>query len=292
MPFRNFDRRDSLAPSGHRLSAILEPFHAALFNRRQSFGAMLGVAGLAIIAGLVVLLVVRDLRPTSTGNGTGANGPAVDSDESIPSGPPPTSIAPILAEPPSTHLTSTARRNEETTTTESTTTSEEATTTTESTTTSEETTTTGSTTTSEETTTTESSTTRRPTTTKPPSTTIDPTTTEGGTTTSDPPPTGGNDPEGPTVPLIQSAAVTQVRATTARIGFTSPACVTASFSYAPVGQSATVIGGGSRCSRSHALLLGLVTPPLEPGTTYRVTIEATDADGLSTRRTLSFITLG
>jgi hypothetical protein len=265
MPFRNFDRRDSLAPSGHRLSAILEPFHAALFNRRQSFGAMLGVAGLAIIAGLVVLLVVRDLRPTSTG--TGANGPAVDSDESIPSGPPPTSIAPILAEPPSTHLTSTARRSEETTTTESTTTSEE-------------------------TTTTESSTTRRPTTTKPPSTTIDPTTTEDGTTTSDPPPTGGNDPEGPTVPLIQSAAVTQVRATTARIGFTSPACVTASFSYAPVGQSATVIGGGSRCSRSHALLLGLVTPPLEPGTTYRVTIEATDADGLSTRRTLSFITLG
>jgi hypothetical protein len=91
---------------------------------------------------------------------------------------------------------------------------------------------------------------------------------------------------------VQQAAVSQVRATSARVAFASPSCVTATFSYAKVGQPPSQIGGGPRCSRSHSLLLGLLTAPLQPGSLYRVTIQATDAYGSTTSQTLTFTTLG
>lgn len=85
--------------------------------------------------------------------------------------------------------------------------------------------------------------------------------------------------------------MSRVRATSARVSFESSACVTAVFSYSAAGGSSTQVSGGARCATDHTLLLGTVTPDLEPGTTYTVVITASDGRDAA-RKTLSFTTLG
>lgn len=93
------------------------------------------------------------------------------------------------------------------------------------------------------------------------------------------------------MPLIERAEVTRVRATSARVGVTSPTCVTALFTYAPAGSGSDQVAS-TTCSTAHTLLLGTVTPGLRAGTAYTVTVAVTDAEGRSATQTLAFTTLG
>jgi hypothetical protein len=98
-------------------------------------------------------------------------------------------------------------------------------------------------------------------------------------------------PEGPSSPLIRNARISRLRPTSAQVRFDSPVCVTATFTYGPTGGPSRTIGEGDDCSTAHALLLGVVTAPLEPGTAYTVVITA-NRDGSSATTSLSFTTLG
>ena len=90
---------------------------------------------------------------------------------------------------------------------------------------------------------------------------------------------------------IGAVDVSRVRATSARVTVTSPACVSVVFTHGPAGGAMTTTDSPS-CSSSHTLLLGVVTPRLVPGTTYEVTITATDRSGTVATRRLSFTTQG
>ncbi len=103
--------------------------------------------------------------------------------------------------------------------------------------------------------------------------------------------TVNTDPQGPSLPLIQDPRATKIRPTSAQIRFESPTCVTATFSYGPTGGGQSIIGGGLDCNVAHVLLLGVVTDALEPGTSYTVTITATNGSSTA-NRTVSFTTLG
>ena len=289
LPFTSYGRQHTSSAPHAGLSRVSEGLQSVLHAGRRSAAGLLAVVGFAIVFGVVLLLVARDFRGSSADlSNPGTTTSTTASPPAAPLAAAPTSAAPRLTEPPSTQLTTTSREQIVTTTSTdptATTTAPDTTGTSGSTTTTR-----GTTTTTEPSTTT----TRGTTTTTEPSTTT--TEADDDVVTRPPSTTTGADDDvvtrGLTNPLIQDAGVTRVRATSARVTFASPSCVTASFRYGPIGGATDVVGGGARCSQAHTLLLGTVTAALDPGTTYVVAITATDADGRTVTSTVTFTTLG
>lgn len=294
IPFPAFERQPLPVPPENPLLRHWETIQGAWFNRRRSYGGLLAVLGLAVIAGVVVWLLVRDLKPPSNVAPNSTFATFIDSSDASSN---PTVVPPVLQEPPATNTTVAALRPKPKTTPRRTTTTAAPVTTAPA---SSAPATTGPVTTVPATTAPATTapittgTTRKPGTTAPPVTprptllpslpTLIPTTKPTGTATTPA-------PQGLTLPLIDSADVTRIRATSARISVTSGSCVTAVFSYAAVGEAARQIPSSS-CATAHTLLLGIVTPSLRSGTSYTVTVTVTDASGHAANQVLSFTTLG
>jgi hypothetical protein len=269
-----------------RLLRFLERFQTSWYDRRRSVGGVVAVIAFAGLAGIVAALVVQDFRPSASGDSDPASSTtiATQPDQGDPASPltvQPTSVPPVLSEPASTHAT---LASEGTPRQLATTTPSRASTTAGSSTETSAATTASST----------------PSSTSPPSSSISSTTqsttaTTSSTTsqpsTSAPDTTAPIDPQGPTLPLVQNARAVRIRPTSAQIRFDSSTCVTASFTYGPTGGPTKSITGSSVCNTSHVLMLGVVTSPLEPSTSYQVTITASDGTS-TTSRTVSFTTLG
>ncbi|MGF1598360.1 MAG: protein kinase [Acidimicrobiales bacterium] len=275
LPFRAFDRqRVPTAPAG-RLGGLTEAAQILWFNGRRSLGGLLALASFAAIAVIIGLLIYRDLRVVD--DESGLEPPTIPSSTVAEraAGPvlvPAAEVPPVPIEPPPTHRSPTAGPSPAVSTTvrdmarksapavradpapPSTVGAADP-----------------------------QPTPTRPATTAPPSTTIPPVTTVAPTTTLD--------VAGPTEPVIGSLDVSRIRATTARITVSSASCVSVTFTYGPAGGG-TGQTSSSNCSQSHTLLLGVVTPGLQPGTTYQVTVAATDPGGATSSRQLSFTTQG
>lgn len=256
-PYGGVDRR--LASTGEigTVRRVLDTIGALWVDRRPGLSGLVAFLSFLAIAGVVIFLIAQDLRGSDTTTATDLDGPgttiAATSEDSIEDRVEPTSVAPVLPEPASTHVTSAGRG------------------------TARRLTTTVAITLPPSTTTTASATSEGASTTAA----------QGATTVAEGeegalPPLGPQaSPEGPTDPsdLIRNADVSQVGATSARIAFDSPACVTVLFTYSAAGGGPTSqVSGGTRCSTEHTLLLGTVTAPLEPGTAYTVVITASDGD--------------
>lgn len=292
IPFPAFERQPLPVPPENPFLRHWESIQGAWFNRRRSYGGLLAVLGLAVIAGVVVWLLVRDLKPSADLSSDSTFTTFIDSSDASSN---PTVVAPVLQEPPATNTTLPAPRPKPKPKPKATTTTVAAIPASPSTapvTTAPVTT--APPTTAPVTTAPSTATTRKPGTTAAPTTratlTITPPTLpgngggkSGGSTTAA--------PQGLTLPLIDSADVTRIRATSARISVTSGSCVTAVFSYAAVGGAPRQVPSSS-CATAHTLLLGIVTPSLRSGTSYTVTVTVTDAAGRTASQVLSFTTLG
>ncbi len=295
IPFPAFERQPLPVPPENPLLRHWEAVQGAWFNRRRSYGGLLAVLGLAVIAGVVVWLLVRDLKPPSNVAPDSTFATFIDSSDASSN---PTVVPPVLQEPPATNTTVPAPRPKpKATPKRTTTTAAPATTAPASPAPSAPATTAPATTapaTTAPATTATTATTRRSGTTAPPPTprpTLLPSL-PTLTPPSKPPGTGTTAaPQGLTLPLIDAADVTRIRATSARISLTSGSCVTAVFSYAAVGEAAREVPSSS-CATAHTLLLGIVTPSLRSGTSYTVTVTVTDASGHTASQVMSFTTLG
>jgi len=302
IPFPAFERQPLPVSPENPLLRHWESIQGAWFNRRRSYGGLLAVLGLAVIAGVVVWLLVRDLKPPTNVAPDSTFTTFIDGSDAASN---PTVVPPVLQEPPATNTTVPAPRPKPKTT------APKGTTTTAApgsgAPTTAPATTAGPVTSAPATTAPVTSapvtsapvtsapattaTTRRPRTTAPPATTAPtllpslPTTKPTGAATT------GAAPQGLSLPLIDSADVSRIRATSARISVTSGSCVTVVFSYAAVGEAARQIPSSS-CATAHTLLLGIVTPSLRSGTSYTVTATVTDASGHTASQALSFTTLG
>ena len=274
IPFRSFDRQQAAPYAAVGSGSIVpEAILNVWYQVRRSLGNLIVIAGMLIIVGLVVLLVLRGLRPQAP---TTTDSPVTTADldanePNVPSSLGPTVEAPVLAEPPATHQTTTTRRPA---TTASPTTKAPATT-------------------KAPITTKAPSSTAAPTTPKPPESTspsVSVSAPPTPTTAKPPEPEPEPEPEGLTDPLIGSAEVSRVRATSAKIVATSPTCVTASFTYSTGGTRLKTVQSAG-CSKSHTLLLGTVTTSLSPGTTYDVQITVSDGNGATASRNVAFTTL-
>ncbi len=290
IPFPAFERQPLPVPPENPLLRHWETIQGAWFNRRRSYGGLLAVLGLAVIAGVVVWLLVRDLKPPSNVAPDSTFATFVDGSDASSN---PTVVPPVLQEPPATNTTVPAPRPKPKTKPKRTTTTAAPAPASSAPATTGPATTAPATTAPATTAPVTSATTRRPGTTAPPATTRPtllpslptlPPTKPPGTATAPA-------PQGLTLPLIDSADVTRIRATSARISVTSGSCVTAVFSYAAVGEAAQQIPSSS-CATAHTLLLGIVTPSLRSGTSYTVTVTVTDASGHTANQVLSFTTLG
>ena len=307
LPFRAFERQQLPALPTNPVLRFLETAQGAWFNRRRSYGGLLAFIGFAIIAGVVVWFLVRDLR-SQPGSVESDSTFTTFIDSSDGGGAEPTAVPPVLLEPASTNETtpSTRRPAPRTTTTTAPTVSvapSAAPGPGSSGTPAPTTAPTGSPAPTSGTplppaptsgtirppVSTGPSVTPAPSGSVPPSAT--PSTGRRTTTTTQTTGTVSAPPQGLTQPLIDTAEVSRIRATSARIGVTSSSCVTARFTYGQVGAATSQISS-SACATAHTLLLGIVTPSLTSGTAYTVTVTVTDAEGRSASQNLSFTTLG
>ena len=282
-PFRAVHRRQIEQSEQSRFRHLLEAVQTSWFARRRSAGSVVATVGFAGLAGIVAALAIQDYRQTSAPSTTISPTTSTIGQPAGPATFPSTSEPPTLSEPASTHVTEGTQGAVTATTSRSAAKSVTAPpalapSTAESTA--------GSTPAISTQATAElASTTVSSTPTSNPSSTSKPTTTQ----------TSAAKSTSTTAALKQSLigrpSASRVRQTTARITFESSSCVTATFTYGPTGGSQKRIDGDSRCSRSHALLLGVVTEDLQPGTDYTVVITANDGQS-TTNRTLSFTTLG
>ncbi|MEZ5408925.1 MAG: protein kinase [Acidimicrobiales bacterium] len=294
IPFPAFERQPLPVPPENPVLRYWDTIQGAWFNRRRSYGGLLAVLGLAVIAGVVVWLLVRDLKPPTNVAPGSTFTTFIDSSDASSN---PTAVPPVLQEPPATNTTVPAVRPKPKSTAPKRTTTSAAPTASSAAPSAPATTAAPATTPPPASTvpaTTAPATTRGPRTTAPPATSRPTLTISLPTFTlnTKPPNTGTTAaPQGLTLPLIDTAEVTRIRATSARIGVTSGSCVTVVFSYAAVGEAARQIPSSS-CATAHTLLLGIVTPSLRSGTSYTVTVTVTDAAGHTASQALSFTTLG
>ena len=104
-------------------------------------------------------------------------------------------------------------------------------------------------------------------------------------------PAQGAEPTAPDSPsLISEATAKEVSRDSANIRVNSTTCVTITFEWSWSSQTSS-IDGGPTCSQSHSLLLGSVTEPLVPGTTYVVNATVLASDGRSDDTVVRFTTL-
>lgn len=268
IPFGGFERRADPGADRSTIATVRDGLASIWVDRRPGLTGLLAFLAFVAIAGVVLALLVRDFRPSTTTTtevegtdtsisiitGDGGNNPVI-----------PTAVPPVLPEPASTHVTQAARGTARRLTTTVATTLPPAPT-------------------SPAAPTSGGGATTAPTTdSTAASSTAAPATTEGALPPLGPVASGGT-PEGPTEPaaLIRNAGVSRIGPTSARITFDSPQCVTVLFTFSATGGGPTSqLSGGNRCSNDHTLLLGTVTPPLAPGTAYTVVITASngsDAD--------------
>jgi len=236
-----------------RTAELIDVSQHVLFNQPRSFATAVSVVGIAAVAILVGLLVVRELEPEpglTTPPTSGLAAPTATQPSLELSGPATANTTPRLddrVDPPDVQPTTGTTEERPTTVKEEMTEPAPE----------------------------ESSTT------KPPETTIAPTTNPAPTTTP------------PNANLIRQATASRIRDRQARVSFNSSECVTATFSYAKVGgPELGSVSSQGKCSPAHVLLLGQLTDELTPGTEYNVTITATNPDGESATETVELKTLG